>query len=125
MESWECKANPTGNRQIGANINDGGDDDDDDDEEEEEDDHDHDHAPGDGRRRAPITKSYALGNMAATGADGTRQKCTWYHLSSSFIRILVTIGRRKVGWTYAYKLTNDHDRSIRMKFDYCSQLICH
>jgi len=38
-ESWECKANPTGNRQIGANINDGGDDDyddDDDDEEEEE-----------------------------------------------------------------------------------------
>ena len=120
MESWECKANPTGNRQIGANINDGGDDDD-----EEEDDHDHDHAPGDGRRRAPITKSYALGNMAATGADGTRQKCTWYHLSSSFIRILVTIGRRKVGWTYAYKLTNDHDRSIRMNFDYCSQLICH
>ena len=37
-ESWECKANPTGNRQIGANINDGGDDDDDDDDEEEEED---------------------------------------------------------------------------------------
>ena len=36
-ESWECKANPTGNRQIGANINDGGDDDYDDDDDEEED----------------------------------------------------------------------------------------
>ena len=131
-ESWECKANPTGYRQIGVNINDGGGDDDDEEEDQEEEDQeeeaeeeeedDHDHAPGDGRRRAPITKSYALGNMAATGADGTRKKCTWYHLSS-FIRILVTIGPRKVGWTYAYKLTNDHDRSIRMKFDYCSQLI--
>ena len=79
MESWECKANPTGNRQIGANINDGGDDDDD----EEEDDHDHDHAPGDGRRRAPITKSYALGNMAATEkgvSTGSLNSFPWFSL---------------------------------------------
>ena len=45
-----------------------------------------------------------------------------YHLASSFIRILVTLGCRKIG---PYKLTNDHDRSIKMKFDQCSQLICH